>query len=339
MGSSFPLTTGTGSEQALPFGAGSYFGSGRQALTALVLHGRQEHGWRTLYVPTYYCPEVVDDLRRVTEVRRYRASPEGDVAEPGADNRDAVLLASYFGERPAQVGLEAAARIIDATHDPLATWLDGVNADYVVASLRKTIPLPDGGMAWSPRGLSLPEPRPAGDRQLAGVGHMLSAMSLKSAYLAGKPIDKTAYLELFTLADRYFQDTEPGEMSPFSRSVLPTFPLQRWRQQRMDNIAAATVALQGLSLVHVLPSTFGVVLRFECHALREAVRSALIAQSIFPAVLWDLSNEDVPEAHTQLARRMLFVHADFRWTRADMDKAARTVRMACAAFDREGITC
>jgi hypothetical protein len=339
MGSSFPLITGDEAVHEHPFGAGRYFGSGRQALAALVRHGMQEHGWETLHVPTYYCPEVVRDLSRVTNVRRYWASPEGDVSEPAAGKRDAVLLMSYFGEPPASVGHEAGARIVDATHDPLAAWLDGLDADYVVASLRKTAPLPDGGVVWSPRGGPLPTAEPAGDRQLAGTGNMLSAMSLKSAYLAGKAIDKKAYLELFKLADQYICGTEPGEMSSFSRAVLPTFPLGQWRRRRLDNIDAATAALVDLSHVEVLSSTFGVVLRFRSNALQEMVRSALIDQSVFPAVLWDLSDDDVPEAHAELSRRMLFLHADFRWTRADMDKVTSMVLAVCAAFDREETRC
>jgi hypothetical protein len=299
----------------------------------------EDYGWEFLHVPTYYCPEVVRDLRRVTEVRRYRASPAGDVAEPSVGKRDAVLVTSYFGQPPAAVGRGAGVRIVDATHDPLAAWLQGVDADYVVASLRKTIPIPDGGVVWSPNGRPLPEPPPASDRQLAGTAQMLSAMSLKSAYQAGKAIDKRIYLELFKLADNYFRGAQPGEMSLFSRAMLPTFPLRQWREQRIDNIAAATSALEGLPNVEVVPSTFGLVMRFSSHALRESIRAALIAGNVFPAVLWDLSDDDVPDAHAELSRQILFLHADFRWTHTDIKRATKMIRAACAAFEMKDVKC
>jgi hypothetical protein len=167
---------------------------------------------------------------------------------------------------------------------------------------------------------------------------MLSAMTLKAAYLAGKSVSKKTYLQLYQHAEEHYRGGEPGEMSPFSQAMLPTFPLTRWREQRLANIATSA-ALRDLLQVRVMPSTFGIVLRCESHALREHIRTELIAANVFPAILWDLTGNDVPRSHAQLSRHILFLHADFRWTISDMDRATSVVRAACGSFTGEDGRC
>jgi hypothetical protein len=37
----------------------------------------------------------------------------------------------------------------DHSHDPFSPWAVGSSADYAFCSLRKTLPVPDGGLLWS----------------------------------------------------------------------------------------------------------------------------------------------------------------------------------------------
>jgi hypothetical protein len=298
---------------------GTLWGSGRQALIGLL----REIGPPVVHVPTYYCPAVVDDLRASFRVRRYASSPLGSVA-PEAGPRDAVVAVSFFGAPPMARGC-GGPFIVDATHDPVAPWLTGVDADYVFASLRKTLPLPDGGALWSPRGRPVPAAPPASDRHLVAAGDMLAAMCLKATYLDGGDVDKQAYLDLAAGAE--FDGVRPGSISAYSRAALNTFPVHRWRAQRMANLAAfAEVGVERL------PSTFGVVLRYPDREAREAARRALIAQRIYPAVLWDLTGARVPAEHRELSRQLLFLHADFRYTADDLRRVA-------AVLHRELVSC
>jgi hypothetical protein len=317
-GSAFPLVLG--GERARPFGGGRFFGSGRQALMALLAHGREEFGWTAVHLPTYYCPDVVDDVASVVDVKRYAASPEGDLAEPTPGGTEVVVAVSYFGQPPVVPRSRGRALIVDATHDPVAPWLSTVGADVVFASLRKTLPLPDGGVLWSPARRALPAPAPATERHLAGAGQILAAMNLKAAYLAQGIGDKQTYLDLFTAGEECFRRCAPGEMSGYSRAALRTFPIERWRARRIANIATLTAALSGLDTI---PSTFGVVLRFPSAEVRDLVRAGLIARRIYPAVLWDVAE---PAPHRELAERLLFLHTDFRSGPADLQRVARAVR-------------
>ena len=329
MGSAFPLILGDGSaEPNNELNGGRLFGSGRQALRALATLGRNRYGWRAVHVPTYYCPEVVDDLKQVIDVRRYVASPQGDFVEPALGTGEAVLVASYFGRQPPSIGDRSSVRILDVTHDPFAPWIADYPADYVVASLRKTLPLPDGGWIRSLSGRLLPEPRRCAERQLGTTIEMLTAMSLKAAYIAGAPIEKATYLRLFKSAESHLRYSAPGEISVFSQAAAETFPIWRWREKRVENIATLEAALDGLSGLAFIPSTYGVVLHCASHRLREAIRLRLISHDVYPAVLWALDGPDIPRNHIQLSRRILFLHADFRWTSSDLYRAAHIVRDA-----------
>jgi hypothetical protein len=321
-GSAFPLVLG--SEHKRRFDGSRFFGSGRQALMALLAHGRDTSGWTAVHLPTYYCPDVVDDVASVLDVKRYAASPEGDREEPAPGDTEVVVAVSYFGQPPIVPRSTGQFLIVDATHDPLAPWLSTVGADFVFASLRKTLPLPDGGVLWSPARRAVPAPALATERHLAGVGQMLAAMNLKAAYLEHGTGDKQTYLDLFAAGEQCFRHGVPGGMSEYSSAALRTFPIERWRAQRIANIATLTASLSGLDIV---PSTFGVVLRFPSAEVRDLVRAGLIARRIYPAVLWDVAE---PQRDRELAQRLLFLHADFRSDPTDLQLVAQAVRALSA---------
>ena len=121
-----------------------------------------------LHVPSFFCMETVDVLSRYAPIGWYRELPDGEGPDfntlcvvPG----DAVLAVNLFGrsdgyqwdvwhrEHPGIVLIE------DHTHDPLSDWSQSSTADYAVASLRKTLPVPLGALLWSPSGLAVPAPR------------------------------------------------------------------------------------------------------------------------------------------------------------------------------------
>jgi len=82
-----------------------------------------------------------------------------------------------------------------------------------------------------------------------------------------------------------------------------------------------------------------VVLRCTSHRVREHLRRSLIAERVYPAVLWDLEGSESPDAHLQLSRQVLVLHADFRWAPEDMRRVAALVRKACAEIEDEDDEC
>lgn len=338
VGSTFALTLPNGMGPRTPPGVARanlpdplrLYGSGRQALIALLRFGRAEHGWTAVHLPTYYCPEVVDSIGQLLPVRRYDGGPTGPIRLPAAGPSDAVVAVSYFGAPPA-LPESAAAVLVDATHDPLAPWPGTARADYVFASLRKTLPLPDGGALWSTTGRPLPPAVPPSDAHLACVEKILSAMCLKAAYLAGASLDKDGFRALFVAGEDGLRTGEVSGISEYSAQVFPALPARDLRRSRIRNSVRLAAALRGTLTVHAHP--FGAVLECDSYGQREAVRRGLIARNVYPAVLWSLCPGEVSGRQLDFSRRMLFLPTDFRYDERDMRRVAalvRDVRDACA---------
>lgn len=330
-GSAFPLMLPRGLDRVEPPAQVRYFGSGRHALRALVEFGRREHGWQAAHVPAYYSPAVVQSIADLLPVCRYDAGPMGPHPRLEAGPADAVIAVSYFGEPPVLPSTPATL-IIDVTHDPVAPWLDQARADYVFASLHKTLPLPDGGVLWSWNGRPLPPAVPQTDGHLATVSRILSAMCLKAAYLDGSPLHKEQYLPLLAAGDAGLRSTTVSGISDFSREALRVLPAEELRRHRVVNAVELVSCLEDLPGAVVHTRTFGVVLEFDSPEQREAIRHGLIARHVYPAVLWSLTPENTPPHQLDFSRRMLHLHTDLRWSTNDMRQVAAILRELCQQY-------
>ncbi|MHB8960172.1 MAG: hypothetical protein ACYDAN_11150, partial [Candidatus Limnocylindrales bacterium] len=242
------------------------FASGTDALAALLRWGAEHRGWSRVWLPSYYCPEVPAALRAFPADVEVLAYPDHELwAAPDprgvpAVEGDVVVVANQLGvrrrpavDRPVHRGADL---VEDHSHDLGSDWARNSVADYAFASLRKTLPIPDGGVVWSPRGLDLPpEPRTAGGgtaaRRLASAierRHRLGgavaderlrlrALARVAAAAAGVPATAVA-------------PSPPGSpqragISPVSRALVAQMPLRAWRERRRANIERLADAVGG----------------------------------------------------------------------------------------------
>ncbi|MET7834381.1 hypothetical protein ABZS44_16365 [Micromonospora sediminicola] len=329
VGSSFPLMQASGPGTTRLPSPLRLYGTGRQALLALLRMGRTDLGWTAVHLPAYYCPPVADAAATVLPVRRYDAGPRGhvDPARPG--RTEVVVAVSYFGDPPAAPTTRGAALVVDSTHDPFAPWLPSAAADYVLAALRKTLPLPDGGALWSPAGHRLPAQPAPSVRHRAAAGQVLAAMCLKAAYLSGSPVEKNAFLSAFAAGEAAYGSTAISGASDYTREVLPAMPVDRWRRQRMANAVVLGDALADVVGLRAHVHPFGVVVECDSAERRDALRAALVTRRVYPAVLWP-QPPDAPRRHLDYSRRMVHLHTDHRWRAEDMLRVAARIRDALA---------
>jgi hypothetical protein len=319
-------------------------GSGRDALRALLRFGRRTRGWRRLWFPSYFCQKVLAAALSVgLEVRLYPDSPfQGPpvALDLPFTAGDVIFISNCFGLR-AESWLAAAPRgvelIEDHSHDLGSPWALQSTAEWCIASLRKTLPVSDGGVIWSPRGHRLPPDAPVTRERQAAAAGKLSAMALKALYLAGHPIDKQLYRKLSEEAERHIAAGRVSGMTAFVREILNALPLERWRRARRRNYAVLRQAL--LSLVRcrlVTPDNnndegcpLSAILLCDMATDRERLRAALLAHDIYPAILWPLESpllHGVPYAQRSQAERMLSISCDQRYSAADMDRVAACVQ-------------
>ncbi|PRQ03814.1 hypothetical protein [Enhygromyxa salina] len=318
--------------------AGCAYASGRGALAALV----EQRGFARVWLPSYVCEELT--AAAGASLRSYPDHPDHpgqpfdpakllELAKPG----DAVVRINYFGLRgpsPA-VDLRAAGLVVidDHTHDPCGPWAVACDADYAFASLRKSLPLPDGALLWSPVGA----PLPAAPAPCEPAAAKLSAMLLKRLYLDGHAVDKATFRELALAGERTLGALGGVGISPTSRALLGALEVKRLREDRRNNFVHFIRTLDGA--VEVLEpdprsrgglAPFACVLRLDTRARRDALRAGLIARNIYPALLWDLDpfvgHRARFAASCALADRLLALHCDARYGRADLERVARAVR-------------
>ena len=152
----FPISLEMGSSD-LPWTAEPHtlWGSGRHALRALLAWGSRAQGWRRLLIPSYFCQDVVPAVKSEVDVAVYEHAPTELRPESCRGRRWRCRSRGCdLWDAPAHEIRGSPVVVEDHSHDPSSPWAASSSAHYAVASLRKTMPLPDGGVLWSPQGLA-----------------------------------------------------------------------------------------------------------------------------------------------------------------------------------------
>jgi len=284
-----------------------------------------------LWLPTFFCPEVARFCRSVAQIREYRDDcrwhePDWSSLQPGSN--DLVLAVNYFGVRSPEPWIRwheqrPCILVEDHTQDPFSSWSLRSNADYAVCSVRKTLPVPDGAIVWSPRRLPLPAP-PAEDHW-RGSMLKLSAMVYKRDYLAGTiPAGcKDRYRELQLSGEQELGTAAISSMSPVSEAVLAVGIPDRWRKRRIENTRGLLRSLEGWKTAVPVFTTwpeghapFDVPLVFPDQTARDQCQRELQSQNIFCPVEWVCDTPD--QVASDLSSRILSIPTDCRYTAEDM---------------------
>lgn len=313
-----------------------YGGSGRDAMRALLEHGKQTRTWRRLWVPAYFCQEVVAALAKSgLQVALYdddptRLAPELDGLPLEAG--DSILVVNYFGLRGTLTYQLPVDVIEDHTHAPFSPWAHASTATFCVASLRKTLPLPDGGILWSPQGEELPPDAQVTDERATSSHQKLTAMVLKALYLKGHPVNKNTYRALQLEGERGLASGMLSGMPRHTREMLASLPIVEYERARRANGAWLRSLLAEDTRVQLLaPHTADatalcVPVIFASAKVMEECRRMLITENIFPAQLWALEPlAGITPAHRDLASRCLAFHCDARYGQADLERVASTL--------------
>lgn len=305
------------------------FADGRQAL----IHLYKSKGWTRLWMPEYFCYDVVESLKQAGLDLRFYADHPGyredsqtlDVIQRNGYFKptDAVLRVNYFGTRSyrSPEKLHVAAVVEDHTHDLLGGWAMKSHADWCIASLRKNLPIPEGGILWSPAGLKLPEAPAKSEENERIASIRWNAMKLKARYLAGEDVEKAAFRAGFVDTEPFFDVAPVCALDEGSKDYLRTFDIQDWyKKKRVNWELLREIKRDGVMVLDVENygcNPFSLVLVFDDPAERDRVRKALIERQIYPAVLWNIPASTEGEI-CKFSRGMLSIHCDARYTREDI---------------------
>lgn len=306
-----------------------YYADGRQAL----IHLYHSQGWQRLWMPVYFCYDVIASLKEVgLNLAFYQDRPDfhGDSVTLKAiqsnnlfQPTDAILRVNYYGTRHCRSTekLSVSAIVEDHTHDLIGAWPIQSTADWCIASLRKTLPIPEGGMLWSPIGLELPAAPEVSEENERIAAIRWEAMKLKARYLAGEAVEKAEFRKGYVDTEEYFGHAPVCALDKASQDYLKRFDVRSWYNQKQNNWELLKdIKIDGVQVIS--PESMGcypfsLVLLFDNPDERDRVRKALIEHQIYPAVLWYIPNTAGSDEQ-DFSRRMLSIHCDGRYTKEDI---------------------
>lgn len=306
----------------------NYYADGRQAL----IHLYKTQGWERLWVPEYFCYDVLESLKQAgLRLQLYVDYPclynDGDTLEEiqrkGLFNaRDAILRVNYFGLRsyrnPERLNIPV---VEDHTHDLIGSWAINSRADWCIASLRKSLPLPEGGILWSSKGLHLPEAPIVDEENEKIATTRWDAMQMKAAYLDGEKVDKSSFRAGFLETEEFFDRAEVCALDLVSREYLERFDVLEWYKKKKVNWQLLQ-DLKGEGFRVLMPEGYGcypfsLVVEFISEYDRDRVRKALIDHQIYPAILWTIPSPGEGEVF-KMSRGIVSIHCDGRYSEDDI---------------------
>lgn len=301
---------------------------GRQCIVVLI----RQYGWKRVWVPDYFCYEVIDTIKEQTgiDVLFYEDNPlhEANVEKLPFEKSDVLLRMNFFGIRGQRSNESIPCPVIeDHTHDPLGHWALNSNADWCIASIRKSLPLPEGGMMWSPKGHRLNVSINLLDENERIAAVRWEGMKMKRAYLHGKDVRKDDFRKRYTETEEFFDRAEPSLIDGQSRKVVEEqLDINLWYGAKRSNWLQLKNLVERNTCRVLEPedefcALFSLVLLFSSKAKRDAVRKRLIEVCVYPAILWVVP-DNASENAKSFSERMLSVHCDGRYTEEDMKKLA-----------------
>ena len=312
------------------------FYAGRYALKYIFLHICEDQNISAIWLPHYYCPLIKRWLENEFKNIQYYSINPFDVNEQidwtMFSTKDLVLVQNYWGlkttiypkgERPIIVE--------DHSHGWLSQGCLNSRADFCIASLRKTIPVPLGGIAWKPKNSLSNMPFPKTESKNAPISRssmnyswslISKAMELKSK--ARTEQDKREFLGTYMTGELYLG--ENFEIIPMENEHTETIePLlfKNFNIYKKRNLSYLQKKLKPVEAYKRLPflegTPFGLLFIFEDREILERLKQHLIEKSIYPAELWN--NNPINYQYKYL----LNIHIDFRYTPNDLDYIAESI--------------
>lgn len=304
--------------------------SGRDALKTIA----REHELTTVLMPALSCDSMILPFEMYGhKVVYYRLTDsykiDLDYFEKFVPNQKTLFLyMDYFGvpvitddglshlreKNPEMIFIE------DRTHNLIWEKKRSFVPDYTVASLRKWINIPDGGLLWTDKHLGKNDF--AEDTTFADI--RLQAQCMRREFFAtGNPDTKNEYRKIFsTVSDIIDADREPSRMSEYSYQLALQADWNVIRQKRKENAERLISILEEANVDYIQPKSGNsdLYVPFKVSG-RDDKQRRLSHKGIFNTVIWPLSEEQrmtCPVAR-ETEVRMLAAPCDQRYTLEDMD--------------------
>jgi hypothetical protein len=286
---------------------------------------------KTIWIPQYYCPFVKTWLEKAFDMIQYYDidpfDPNATINWSQFTTKDLVLANNFWGVKSHSLPKgERPVIIEDHSHGWLSPGCVESTADFCIASLRKTVPVPLGGIAWKPKNSqsaipmpNLPTIDPYPVAMTKAWGAMTEAMDKKAVCAHEK--DKSAFLSMYSEGESFLRDTQDiVPMQPAHEKVLRGLLFKDFNGFKAKNLRYILPKLKEHPSFALLPSNkkvpFGLLLLFKDREILTDLKQFLVSKAIYPAELWPQNNID------QEYNYLLNIHMDFRYGNKELDTMA-----------------
>lgn len=318
------------------FNGATLLADGRQCIVVLV----RQYDWKRIWMPDYFCYEVIDTIKEQTGVKVmfYEDNPlhEGQVENLPFKEGDVLLRMNFFGLRDKRSNKNITCQVIeDHTHDPFGHWALYSDADWCISSIRKILPLPEGGMMWSPKGHQLKIKLNSSEENEKIAAIRWEGMEMKSRYLKNEDVSKDEFRRHYTETEEWFDHAEPALLDERSKTVVSKqLDINLWQGAKRKNWTLLQRLVNSKACKVLKPeddtcTMFSLVLLFDTKETRDKVRKHLIEECVYPAILWAVP-ESASENAVNFSERMLSVHCDGRYSEDDIQQLASILTKAIA---------
>ena len=291
---------------------------------------------RRLWIPEFFCPSVARTLRADFDVRFFcdlPSEPAPRFGTIGAMDGDAVLIVNFFGLRDAETWREwlsehgGVVPIFDHSHAPFSSWAESETRGYSFASLRKTLPLPDGGFlkSASPAKMFLSGGSPADFAADAAAGELLDSFAGYDA------------AEAFYYSGENKLEGRRGisRISKYSLAVLENFDAEKAARATFRNLEIFCENLKESKNYTELNAAFGNLsdpfrafspaLKFSDMRARDRYHNALYAAGAKPSIYWGGLGSAVSPRAREESGTTFIIPLDFRHSEDDAFRLAEFV--------------
>jgi hypothetical protein len=329
------------------FGETILFYAGRYALKYVIKRINLDKPIGTIWIPQYYCPFVKEWMHHEFDtINYYYVDPfdpksKIDWSQFGSKN-DVVMVNNYWGLKNTDIpNGERPIIIEDHSHGWLSEGSLNSKADFCFASLRKTLPIPMGGIAWKPK---------ASQSTIS-----LSKSEIFDSYTDTNPMNKAwnsiiGSMELKAKCsnasekEHYLEQYMNGEL--MVRSIYEIYQVSKehtnfinqyiysdfnsFKKKNVDYTLPCLLKCDAFKVVYdANKAPFGLLLAFKTEDTLNRLKSYLVSNQIYPALLWP--KNDLTTTYTYL----LNIHIDFRFDTKDLDYIILTINNWITSFNEQ----
>lgn len=275
-----------------------FFASGREAFFRIFARMKKSGFAGKLFLPRYFCPEAARAAGEICETEFFEdlpseKSPRFETLRARAG--DAVMAVNFFGLRDMGVWSEwklrnpGAVLVQNSSHAPFSPRAQGT--DFAFGSLRKWLPLPDGGFAEAENPSEI-FARPASSMPDFSAD-FLAASAARSR---GSGWEEFAENLFYAAEAKISARKKPGRMGAYSFETLARLDIEKLARRRFAAIRAFAYAARGNGFFEELtfaggraPDIFSAccpVLKFRDPRVRDAVYAKLREKKMFAPIYW-----------------------------------------------------